>query len=180
MERASKQRVTSLLAAAAAGALAVPQSTQAGTSTWTGGGTTTAATLNTGNPSQVSVNYLTWDAVDAANWGGVTPYAIGDTAVFNAASGTFVIRPAANTLDPASMTFDGGATYDFLRASTTAGSGSSWAQNNTAGLFGADSFGSPAPYGAANNTSFSTASTFTGTVSEVSVCSAAKLVVMTR
>jgi hypothetical protein len=38
------------------------------------------------------------------------------------------------------------------------------AQNNTAGLFGADSFGSPAPYGAANNTSFSTASTFTGTV----------------
>src|SRR5262245_572691 len=77
-------------------------SVRAATSTWTGGGTTTAGTLNTGNPTQVAVNYLTWDTVDAANWGGVTPYTAGDIAVFNVASGTFVIRPSANTLDPAS------------------------------------------------------------------------------
>ncbi len=139
-----------------------------GQSTWTGGSTTTAGTLNSGAATAQSVNYLSWNTTDAVNWNGAA-YVQGNVANFGAASGTFVIVPSSS-MNPASMNFDGGATYDFVRANTSIAN--SWANSGTAvaGALAADTFSTATPFGAFGTTGtlgnypLTTASTFTGKV----------------
>ena len=130
-------------------------SVMASTLTWDGAAGTVAGTTNTGLPTQASLGYYLWDTT-TANWSGST-YTINDDLVFAQATGTFPIRVTSVTLDPATMTFTGGATYDFLRASTSLGSGNSPSGGNANGwqsltsgaqsaspynIAGPDSFGS--------------------------------------
>jgi autotransporter-associated beta strand protein len=130
-----------LAAACAAVALSLTTTGFAATKTFTGTGPTTAGTYNTGLVTEQVVNYYTWDTVTAANWT-EGAWAVGDDAVFSLASGTYVFRPSG-AMNPLTMTFTGGATYDFTKANTTAGS-NTFAGWNSSGypvsIAGADSF----------------------------------------